>query len=506
MTWLSSYPSIMNRYFWRGFGAASLLLLLVFGYWLTSQPVTLVINGQPYLIRTHQRTVGEVIRAIGLTLQPQDTIQPSLDHPLAPGEAITIHLARPVAIEADGQTWRLLTHQQTIAGALGEAGLTAHARDQVYINGTVISAASDLPPARPDTATLHGLAHLLAAAQTPQGAMASSRPEPVQLIVRRAVPITLHDGQVSSAFYTTQPNVGEALLEQGLTLFLGDKVTPGLGTRLSPGMQIYIQRSLPVDISVDGRLIKTRTRRKTAGEVLAQEGVALMGQDFSRPPASQPLAAGDLIEVVRVREEVEIEQEFIPFESEWIPDPEMELDQQVKRQEGVTGVIKSRTRVRYENEQEVWRVLEDKWLDQAPNKQIIAYGANIVVRTLDTPDGPIEYWRKISMLTTPYNAASSGKAADHPQYGITRTGMRVGFGMAAVDPKVIPLMTKIYVPDYGIALAADTGGLIVGKHIDLAYDDTQPLPDLYGWRDVYILTPVPPAGNIRYVLPQWPPQ
>ena len=57
-----------------------------------------------------------------------------------------------------------------------------------------------------------------------------------------------------------------------------------------------------------------------------------------------------------------------------------------------------------------------------------------------------------------------------------------------------------------MALATDTGGLIVGKHIDLAYDDNQSLPDLYGWRDVYILTPVPPADTIRYVLPQWPPR
>ncbi len=506
MQMAASTRSSMNRYFWQGFAAASLVLTLIFGYWLTGQPVTLVINGQPYPIRTHQRSVGEVIRAIGLTLQPEDTVQPPLDQPLAPGATLTINLARPITIEADGQSRRLLTHQQSIAGALAEAGLTSHARDQVFINGAVIPATSDLPPAQPNTATFQGLARLLAATRTPQGALASTRPEPVQLIVRRAISITLHDGQASSDFFTTQPNVGEALLEQGLTLYLADKVMPGLGTRLSPGMQIYIQRSLPVDISVDGRLIKTRTRRQAVGEVLAQEGVALMGQDFSRPSTNRPIAAGDLIEVVRVREVVEVEEEFIPFESEWVPDPEMELDEEVKRQEGVTGVIKSRTRVRYENEQEVWRVLEDKWLDQPPHKQIIAYGTNIVVRTLDTPDGPIEYWRKISMLTTPYNAASSGKSADHPQYGITRTGMRVGYGMAAVDPKVIPLLTEIYVPDYGVAVAADTGGLIVGKHIDLAYDDNQPLPDLYGWRDVYILTPVPPADSIRYVLPQWPPQ
>lgn len=497
------FPSLA---LWRNLGAVGLILLLWAGYRLTGQPVTLVINGQAYPMRIHRLEVAAVVQAAGLTLQPEDIVQPPLDHLLAPGDTITIQLARPVSIEADGRTWRLLTHQYTLAGALAEAGLTTNPRDQIFINGMAIPADSALPSPQAAASSAQGLSRLLAAARTPQGALASTRPEPVQLIVRRAVPITLHDDRSRSTFYTTQPNVGEALLEQGLTLYLGDEVTPGLGTRLSPGMQIYIQRSLPVALTVDGRLIKTRTRRGTVGEVLAQEGIALMGQDYSRPPTNQPLAAGTTIEVVRVREAIEIEEEFIPFESEWLPDPDMELDQQIKRQAGVTGVIKSRTRVRYENGQEVWRGQEDKWVDQEPSTQVIAYGTNIVVRTVETPSGPLEYWRKISMLTTPYNAATSGKSADHPQYGITRTGLRVGFGMAAVDPKVIPLMTELYVPDYGVALAADTGGLIVGKHIDLAYDDNQPMPDLYGWRDVYILTPVPPADKIRYVLPQWPPQ
>jgi resuscitation-promoting factor RpfB len=500
------YPWRPGLALWRGLAALGLLLALWAGYRLTGQPITLVINGQAYPLRTHRLEVAAIIQAAGLTLQPEDRIQPSLNSRLAPGETITLQLARPVSIEVDRHTWHLLTHRKTVAAVLAEAGLISNARDQILINGVSVPADAPLPPATDQPAVLKNITDLLAAIHTPQGAIASGRPEPVQLIIRRAVPITLNDGQVSSTFYTTQLNVGEALLEQGLTLFLGDEVTPRLSTRLSPGMQIYIQRSQPVAVTVDGRLIKTRTRRDTVGEVLAQEEVVLMGQDFSRPPTNQPLTAGETIEVIRVREALEIEVEFIPFETEWLPDDNMEIDQQEIRQQGVTGMIKSRTRVRFENEQEMARVLEDKWLDQEPNKQIIAYGTNIVIRTVETPAGPLEYWRKISMLTTPYNAATSGKSADHPQYGITRTGLRVSYGMAAVDPKVIPLLSQIYVSGYGVAVAADTGGLIVGKHIDLAYNDNQPMPDLYGWHDVYILTPMPPADKIRYVLPQWPPQ
>lgn len=489
---------------WRVLGGLLLLTLLWAGYVLTGQPVTLVINGQSYPLHLHQQTVAGVIEALNLTLRTEDRVQPSLETALSPGQTITIELARPVTIEADGHSRHLLTHQTSVAGVLAELNLSLSPRDKILINGQIISAESVLPSAGSHKIAINSLAGLLAASYTPWGAVASTRPEPVQLIIRRAVPLTLHDDEVSTTLYTTQPNVGEALLEQGLTLFLGDQVTPSLGTRLSPGMHVYIQRSRPVAVAVDGRLIQTRTRRQTVGEVLAQEGVALMGQDYSRPAANQPLTANETIEVVRVREVNEIEAEYIAFETEWIPDEAMEIDQTEVRQPGVTGVIKSRTRVRYENGQEVERKFEDKWLDQSPSKRIVAYGTNIVIRTIETPDGPLEYWRRIAVLLTPYTAATSGKDPDHPLYGITASGARVSYGMAAVDPKVIPLGTKMYVPNYGEAIAADTGGLIVGKHVDLAFEEGQPIPDLYGWGDVYILTPVPPAGRIRYVLPQYP--
>jgi 3D (Asp-Asp-Asp) domain-containing protein len=51
--------------------------------------------------------------------------------------------------------------------------------------------------------------------------------------------------------------------------------------------------------------------------------------------------------------------------------------------------------------------------------------------------------------------------------GTTATGLPVGWGVAAVDPRVIPLGTHIWVPGYGQAVAADTGGAIVGTRVDL---------------------------------------
>lgn len=42
--------------------------------------------------------------------------------------------------------------------------------------------------------------------------------------------------------------------------------------------------------------------------------------------------------------------------------------------------------------------------------------------------------------------------------------------MIAVDPKVIPLGSKVWVEGYGEAIAGDTGGAIKGNRIDILLD------------------------------------
>lgn len=81
--------------------------------------------------------------------------------------------------------------------------------------------------------------------------------------------------------------------------------------------------------------------------------------------------------------------------------------------------------------------------------------------------------------------ASAYHPSDGDGYGITATGTKAGHGTVAVDPSVIPLGSKVFIPNYGEAVAADTGGAIVGNRIDLCMDTFQECYS-FGRRDVEV--------------------
>jgi 3D (Asp-Asp-Asp) domain-containing protein len=83
------------------------------------------------------------------------------------------------------------------------------------------------------------------------------------------------------------------------------------------------------------------------------------------------------------------------------------------------------------------------------------------------------------MVATAYTAGSAGGG------GMTAIGRPAGHGIVAVDPRVIPLGTRLYIPGYGVAVAGDTGGAIVGHRIDLGFDSLRDAM-IFGRRDVTV--------------------
>lgn len=107
------------------------------------------------------------------------------------------------------------------------------------------------------------------------------------------------------------------------------------------------------------------------------------------------------------------------------------------------------------------------------------------------PSGQGEYYSEASEVVDGYPVVMEASAylpTDGDGSCITASGMVARRGVVAVDPDVIPLGTRLYIPGYGEAIAADTGGAIRGNMIDLCMESYGEAMQ-FGRRDitVYVL-------------------
>jgi 3D (Asp-Asp-Asp) domain-containing protein len=98
---------------------------------------------------------------------------------------------------------------------------------------------------------------------------------------------------------------------------------------------------------------------------------------------------------------------------------------------------------------------------------------------------PQNYQRIVDMTATAYGP---GYPDNGPWGNQTYMGGTVHKGVAAVDPRVIPMGSKLWIPGYGFATAEDQGSAIQGNRIDLAFDNRQAALD-YGIQnqEIYVL-------------------
>ncbi len=118
------------------------------------------------------------------------------------------------------------------------------------------------------------------------------------------------------------------------------------------------------------------------------------------------------------------------------------------------------------------RLASRRRLNEAQIQQLEAQAEHAQARAQQLVPAPPAATVATALPTTFADASAGGATltvtiSGYALPGRTATGLPVGWGVAAVDPRVIPLGTHIWVPGYGEAVAADVGGAIVGDRIDL---------------------------------------
>lgn len=462
------------------FSAVSLIVTVIYGITeFTGRPaqptaepvreVVLFVGGQEQRIVTRQDTVGDMLAEQGITIAPEDAISDPLSAILESDDVIYINRARDVSLTVDGVTRTLRTPLENPFDILEKAGIELEDGDRVRVDGTALE---------PEELLFW--------------------PLPAENIqIQKQVTFTVVDQSGEVTLTTSVETVGDALNEADITLYKADTVLPDLNTQLENDMIVEIIRAEPIFIQVDGHTIETRMQGGTVANALAEANIVLGGLDYTVPNENTDLTAGMSVRVVRVTEEVVTVDEPVTFETVYQASAEMELDTQAVTQAGVNGVRRISERVRYEDGVEVGREPAGEEIVTPPQNQVISYGTNIVLRTIDTPDGPREYWRKLRVYATSYHPAALGGD------DVTSIGERLRKGIVAANPNIIPYRTNVFVPGYGTGFIADTGGARSSPYwIDLGYSDE----DWVSWSryvDIYLLTPVP--GNIDYLLPDWRP-
>jgi 3D (Asp-Asp-Asp) domain-containing protein len=113
----------------------------------------------------------------------------------------------------------------------------------------------------------------------------------------------------------------------------------------------------------------------------------------------------------------------------------------------------------------------------------------------------------VEVVATGYSAGkeSTGKTPDHPEYGITFSGIKVirdnkALSTIAADPKVFPLGTLLFIPGYGYGVVADTGSAIKGNKIDLFFNSKDEVYKEWGKKQVKVFVVKKGTGKVTEVI------
>jgi resuscitation-promoting factor RpfB len=444
-----------------------------------NRPVTIFVDGEPRQVWTRALTGDQALQDAHITVRPTDQLAPAASAWLVWSATITLTPSRQVSLwngaayAGRGQAQPVIWDTQRLPGNLLSAGgIRLYPGDRVLWQGLEVLPGQPLP-----SASAYSLQY--------QPAF--------------PVSVTVDNRQVT--FNSSAASLGEALWEQGYHLSGVDALSQSLETPLPLPAQatVSLERAVPLTIQVGGKKVNIISAAGTVGQALAQAGIALQGLDYSKPAENKPLPEDGKIRVVRVQEKVILEQKQLPYQTEFQADPQTELDQSSVIDAGQVGIEVTRLRLRYEDGEETDKTTEAQWVASQPRNRKVGYGTKVVVRSLDTPDGAIQYWRAITVYATAYSPCGLGNVAKC-YYG-TSSGLPVKRGVIAVTYKWYLLMggQPVYVPGYGKAVIADVGGGVPGKNwIDLGFTDAE-LEEWHQNVTLYFLTPVP--ADIPWILP-----
>ncbi len=279
------------------------------------------------------------------------------------------------------------------------------------------------------------------------------QPRPVDIIIRTPA------GVRQDKFWTWTRTVRGALEASNIRYSLRDAITPHLNASFNS--RIQIRQAIPVLVNTASQHFRVWTADYRVGSVLHHLAIKLTSKDVVKPSVSTVVKGRTTITVIQRWWEHKTSTVSLPFGVEHQPNSSLAVGKSEVIRVGQNGLERLVKSVLMQDGKPMTERTQTSVIRQ-PISQLIAYGTKKLVSGGAAVSDVV---RSIAMVATGYWPDPSWST------GITAMGTKAQFGVAAVDPSVIPLGTHLYVPGYGPAIAEDTGGAIIGDRIDLCFND-----------------------------------
>lgn len=302
--------------------------------------------------------------------------------------------------------------------------------------------------------------------------------------------VTIADaGRTPVRITTSDTNVGKILSKQGIVLNQGDELNYSLSDNIRNDAVIKIYRAMDVNVDYMGQNRAYRTTKTKVGDILQELDITVDEGDVVTPSPDTLVSEGSEIQVVLYDDHNVTVQEEIAYSVQERENSALAAGERRVVQSGKNGVVEYEYNIHYENGKEISRDLVRETRLSDPVEEIVEYGPEDVWQLGVVPASkPSKYTRVQRFQATAYDASP----ADNGIWaGQTSTGMPLVYGVVAVDPRVIPYGTKMYIESvdgqykYGYAIAGDCGGAIKGNRVDLFFPNRSTCYQ-FGRRDVNI--------------------
>ena len=254
---------------------------------------------------------------------------------------------------------------------------------------------------------------------------------------------------------TFASNVQGLINQQKIKLNEKDRVIPQQDTGLKDGLQVIITRAFPVSIDVDAQRLDINSSAENVKQLIAEQKIVLNEMDKVIPGLEEKLSPGMEIKVARVEQKMVEKDVMVAYRTESRETASLSRGVSRVSRAGKTGTERQVWQVTYRDGKEVESQMVRSQIVSSPVSEIVDHGTK--QRTIDRGGEISRYSREMYMTATAYSYTGRNTASGVPPY----------VGSVAVDPRVIPIGTRMYIEGYGYARAIDTGGDIKGNRIDV---------------------------------------